>query len=247
MSIVFAESAYKLTKCSSYPFWFCIIGASIAAFCGIFGLITWILPLYFYGYVIGLLFALILAIYLPSLFIYKLFQINKQVMENNSLRSRPSVIQTSTSPTDSPSGSPKVNANGSRFKRKRTTEMNRDNSILMVIRKCTILTFVSLISTWTIFVCLITASQSCCSDLLLAIWGYAMVIDRCMNFICVMLSNNFCDEYYVKLCGWIDKCVGKCCFKEREVVVGGGKEKELSSYIESAPTVVSQQTSDFSD
>ena len=39
----------------------------------------------------------------------------------------------------------------------------------------------------------------------------------------------------------------KCGLKEKEVGVGGSKEKELATYIESAPTAMNQQTLDFSD
>ena len=239
MNIVFTNSAYKLSKCTAYSFWICYTGACIAGLCGIVGLVAWIEPLYVYGYAVGFSFALILAIYLPSLFIYKLFQINKQVMENNSIQPRVSMVPNTKSDTQSHSPSVSITK---RLKTRKTTDINRDNSILTVIRKCTILTFVSLISTWTIFICLMVAFNHCCSDFLLILWGYALIIDRWSNFGCVMLSNNFFDSYYMKICGWIDNCVGECCFKE--MVDGGDKEKELSSYIDSTATKISAETSE---
>ena len=113
-----------------------------------------------------------------------------------------------------------------------TTQSDRDNSMLTVIRKCTILTTMSLLSTLTVFIFVMLFAFGVDDIILRAIWAFMVVVDSNMNFICVMLSNNFVDEFYLEFCGCIDNCVGKCCFESK----GNMKkqETELSSYMEEA-------------
>ena len=191
---------------------------------GIIALIIGQFVIYAIAYALAIFLALVLAIYLPSLFMYKLYQINKKVMKS----------QAETSRTNSMTNKSSVG----RVTR-RTTDINGDNAILTVIRKCTILTIFSLLSTWSIFICVMIAIFGKINTGILIFWGYALTLDAVANFMCVMLSNSFCDDYYVKWCGWIDSCVGKCCFKDEDRVRVGSvspksAEKELSSWMESS-------------
>lgn len=202
----------------------------MAGFVGVISLIFWNYYLFASSYVLGGVFALTLAIYLPVLFIYKLYQINSNVI------SEISVTKSDREPSMTASAS----------RPKRTADINGDNAILTVIRKCTILTVISLISSWCIFICVLIAIISGSTSYgLLVFWGTAIILDSHANFICVMLSNSFCDEYYVKICGCIDKCVGQCCFNDHPGVRVGStspQEKELSSYMETMETKSSKSS-----
>ena len=193
----------------------------IGAFIGlIFGMDN----IYIIGYITGMPCGLILVIYLPSLFIYKLYQVNKIVMEN--------MIPTTGNKSPDPSSETRSKSKSKTENECASTQSDRDNSMIMVIRKCTILTTISLLSTLTVFVFVMIFAFSGGNIIINAIWAFMVVVDSNMNFICVMLSNNFLDEFYLKLCGCIDNCVGKCCFESKENMVMNKQETALSSYME---------------
>ena len=242
---VFHGSAYQLSKCSIYSFRIIYVTVGVGAMSGFAGLFIHPL-LYAIGYMFGFLCAMFLAIYLPSLFIYKLYQINNNMMkanmtndESNSAPSRTRTRSVSRSKPQSQRGN------------------NDTNAISTVIRKCIILTMTSSISTMTNFVCLIIATfvyGNVPGFNLLVIWGYTLILDLNSNFICVMLSNSFCDDYYLKMCGYIERCL---CENDNDIpmLTSLGSfsprppkpEIELSSYIESEPQTKDTQNGDQMD
>ena len=74
-----------------------------------------------------------------------------------------------------------------------TVQSEKHNEISSVIRNCTILTMFSALSTWTMLICVI--------------FGIAQTMDIHANILCVMLSNNFADIYYIKIWGVSRKVV----------------------------------------
>lgn len=176
LKLVFHQSVNPLSKYFIYSFWslWCIL--IISALIGLVGLPLFNqLPfLWNYSFIVGSLTTMILAMYLPFLFIYKLHQSYKYLNKTNS-----------------------------------STE---DTFILTVIRKCTILTIFSLISTWSVFIIIIMAVLIGYKYEIMIIWGYALILDTNSNVVGVILSNKFSEKYYVKICGWIDNCVGRSCF-----------------------------------
>ena len=113
--------------------------------------------------------------------------------------------------------------------------------MLAVIRKCTILTIFSMLTTFTVFIVGMTQIINGEATFELnVLWGYVIILDVNSNFICVILSNSFCDNSYLNLCGCIDNCVRKCCINDggeasRERLGSmspqSNPEKELSSYM----------------
>ena len=220
--IVFHASAYELSKCAVYSFY---IAYSIVITCVIIGFAgLYITPLVFeIGFALGAFGLMSLAVYLPSLFVYKLSQINKKVKA--------------------------VNKHNSSQERGNAA----DRGILAVIRKVAILTVFSMVSAWSAFLGGMLEIIVGGKFNVLVFWGYAIIMDMNINFICVMLSNSFCEGYYMKICAFvgIEDCVKKCCFddggddtKKRSRIGSvspeskssytSNPEKELSSYMDTA-------------
>ena len=215
---------------------------TLCSFIGFAGL--FIHPLvYAYGYMGGIFSALVLSIYLPSLFIYKLSQVNDKAMKSNNEESK-----TATSKSKSSSSSTT-----------KSSEAMANKTILTVIRKCIILTISNLISTGSIFICVLLATFVYGDNFnLLIVWAYTLILDLHSNFICVMLSNSFYDKHYKKLCHGIERCAfdGLLCLGNRNAPIvsrvgsvspQNGPEMELSSYMESTQTDAVQNQMDKLD
>ena len=128
----------------------------------------------------------------------------------------------SKSTTRSKSGSPGTGNN---------VQQKQQNTFLILIRKCTILTILSLISSCVVFVGGIMNMLDLDDFNWKVIWGYSIILDVNSNLLCIMLSNTFGHEYYIKALGCIDKCVeDNCCTTQTRL------ESELSGYMEETKT-----------
>lgn len=212
MKIVFHGSAYQLSTSVTYSFWILYSIEIFASLVSYYGLLE-NTQLYAIGWTIGCTVTLTLAVFLPSLFIYKLYQINQKVMDD-----KPRSL--------SQSGSTSTGSNA----------QETVNTFLVLIRKYTILTIVSLISSWVVFVCGMIEIFYGFNFELSVIWGYSLILDVNSNLLCIMLSNVFGHGYYMKIFGCIDKCVENNCCKKSEDRV----QNELSSYIEETDIKPSQ-------
>ena len=213
---MFHGSAYQLSKCTVYSFWILYSLQSIGTIISMVGLVGHSL-IFAFGWSITALSALLFAIYLPSLFIYKLHQINQKTMDTNvtprSARSR--------STSKSQSGGTE------------NTSQQKQNTFLILIRKCTILTILSLISSCVVYICGVMRSLLDSDDFNVSvIWGYSIILDVNTNLLCIMLSNTFGHEYYMKILGCVDRCIENNCCKSGQ----RGVVSELSSYIEGTKT-----------
>ena len=227
VKVVFHGSAYQLSKCAIYSFYTFYGVITASALMGFIGLIVkeWAL-MFEIGFAIGSLSTWMLAMYLPSLFVYKLHQINKKV---------------------------KITTNASKSKRSDGSESN-EGGILAVMRKCTILTMFSLITTWCCLIGGILEIIFGSKFNILVFWHYSIILDVCSNFIGLMLSNSFCDDYYRKICGCIERCLfdGNCCknevnanaFRVGSVSPSSGPAMELSAYMESTQTTKQTQSNE---
>lgn len=215
---MFDGSAYQLSKCAIYSFNIFYIIITASAIMGFIGLTFH--PLIFeIGFAIGSLSTWILAMYLPSLFIYKLYQINKKV---NMVKNR--------------------NNNESE---------SSERGILAVMKKCTILTIFSLITTWSVVIGGVMEIIVGSKFNVLVFWGYAIILDVNSNFVSVILSNSFCNDYYLKLCGPIERCIFDqlCCKNNNDIGERVGSVSpqsspamELSAYMESTQTTKETQS-----
>eukprot|EP01084_Bolivina_argentea_P058722 107211_1 len=189
--IVFKGSVYALSKPTIVSFsiiYFIFIGSIVFGFFAMFSGLTF---LFFVSYFLGLASGLIMAIYLPILFIYKLVQINKRTIKNNT------EFSGSSSPT---SCSSSVKSTSNHSKRNVSRMDKKKDAFSSIIRKCVILTIISLISTWTVFVCVVMSFSGISGTGLWIIWTIALIGDIYTNFCCVMLTNSFCGKYYGYLC-----------------------------------------------
>lgn len=225
VKIVFHGSAYQLSKCTIYSFWILYSIQVIATLVGFAGL-TFVIPILFgIGWTLGSTVTIIFAIFFPSLFISKLNQINKKTEKSMSPRS-PTVSVTKSSKGDKSMGdNDKI--------------QQQENSFLILIRKCTILTILSLISSWVVYICGFMEILYPRNFELGVVWGYAVIMDVNSNLLCIMLSNTFSHECYMKVFGCIDKCVAKNCCRDVDVVNNG-----LSSYIETTKTSTKDKPDD---
>eukprot|EP00484_Ammonia_sp_Unknown_P003431 CAMPEP_0197078240 /NCGR_PEP_ID=MMETSP1384-20130603/213022_1 /TAXON_ID=29189 /ORGANISM="Ammonia sp." /LENGTH=246 /DNA_ID=CAMNT_0042517105 /DNA_START=550 /DNA_END=1290 /DNA_ORIENTATION=- len=171
-----------------------------------------------------------MATYLPILFIYKLFQFNNESLGHAFSSESPSPRSQTTAKTDVFRVDSTRSQSGSRTK---STAKDQD-TILVVIRKCAVLTVFSMISTWTVFVCIVVGVRHGFSTHLLHTWNFAIILDSNTNFLGVALSNDFCDVYYRRLCGCVDACfwtVCCCAFGRSDL------ETQTADFIEAAGAV----------
>eukprot|EP01084_Bolivina_argentea_P058723 107212_1 len=164
-------------------------------------------PNFFYvGYVLILIIGIGLSIYLPILFINKLITVSKHV-------------------------------NSADLTVTKKENQKKSSIFITVITKCTILTMVSVLSTWSVFFSVILMFIFGVKGFAVgAVWVTAYVMDINTHFLCIMLTNSFCDKYYGYLCGKLDKLCRSCVkAHDNEPTENKGNSKtveELSSYIE---------------
>eukprot|EP01084_Bolivina_argentea_P264191 447430_1 len=219
---VFKGSSYGLSKYTIISFsiiYITFVFSILLAFIGLSG----IRVLFLLSYLLYIIVTITFSIYLPILFIRKLIQVNTAAMKNQMELSSPSASGESKSKSKNKSESSK-------------NEKRKQNLFLTVITKCAILTIVSIISTWIVFVCsiLYNVFQIQNNSILMSIWSIALVMDINTNFICIMLSNTYCKTQYTYICGRLDKVCRSCCLSGNAQVDNkiNKTEKELSSYME---------------
>ena len=134
---------------------------------------------------ICILLAIFAGVYLTSLFIYKLYQVHKLTSIN---------IQ-------------KTNNNNNNNK--------TDTYFISVITKTTTLTIISMIASLIAGIIYAMAFQFDVTgnNPIWIIFFVCLFLDNFTNFFCIILTNNFAEKYYLKLCGCIDNQCHKRIFK----------------------------------
>ena len=163
------------------------------------------IPVVIAGYVMAALFGMGVAVYLPILCYYKYKQINTTILMASNKHSNPDD----------------------------TNKKEANNKIMLkMLKRCTIVTFISLIGSWCNFIIMsiVGTHGNLKFEALSIMWVYVWIFDVHTNFLGAMLSNDLFGDYYMKLCGCVDNCVGECFAGSNMNAVEPAAE--LASYVE---------------
>eukprot|EP01084_Bolivina_argentea_P174219 301781_1 len=220
----FLGSVHALKKCTLVSF--CII-YGLYLFFVILAFILLIFRLYIlfiFMFIIVCLFAITLSLALSILFVYKLYEVNKNAKGMTTKHTELSKSKSSSSVTNSNS-----NVEGKKEKKKDFTDFTE------IITKLTILTIISLS---TIFNVIITVPLFIDfrkkTGMSAVIWTGSIMINFITNFICIMLTMNYSKKYYQCICGCFDKWCRSIFLKLNRST--NKPQNELVSYIENNKT-----------